>query len=324
MIVTTGMTLMVAFILGSMLHVYKFRGQERYESFTEYLRKGWFVLAPVNCLLYLFTKKRGAKPIMDLNDFPELKEIQDNWEVIRDEVMALHEQDLIQGTKKEGADSSYDLGFRTFYKYGWSKFYVTWYGTELESAQKYCPKTLELIKKVPSINGAMFSHLPPGSKLTRHLDPTACSLRYHLGLTTPNDDKAFINIDGTSYSWRDGDALLFDETYLHYAINETDKNRLILMLEVNRPTYLPGTIVNFFYKMFAKLSVVPNMEGDSRGLINAIFATLAPAIGKMKALKQTNRPLYKTLKYTVNFMLMLITLGIAAGLLSALNMVISA
>ncbi|MGH6634584.1 MAG: aspartyl/asparaginyl beta-hydroxylase domain-containing protein, partial [Gammaproteobacteria bacterium] len=54
------------------------------------------------------------------------------------------------------------------------------------------------------------------------------SLRYHLGLVTPSSDDCFINVDGVPYSWRDGEAFLFDETYLHYARNDSDQYRLIL------------------------------------------------------------------------------------------------
>ena len=42
----------------------------------------------------------------------------------------------------------------------------------------------------------MFAELPPGSRLVRHRDPYAGSLRYHLGLLTPNDPGCFIEVDG--------------------------------------------------------------------------------------------------------------------------------
>ena len=42
----------------------------------------------------------------------------------------------------------------------------------------------------------MFAVLPPGGKLGAHRDPFAGSLRYHLGLVTPNSDKCRILVDG--------------------------------------------------------------------------------------------------------------------------------
>lgn len=309
--------LLLGFILGSMLYVYRFRGRVRYGSFKQYLRKGWPIFSPLNCLLYLFTQRRARRPIMGLEDFRELDVIRDNWQTIRDEAVELYRRQVFEQTNKPDSNAYYDIGFRTFYKYGWSKFYLKWYGTTHRSAQAHCPETLRVLEQVPSVNGAMFSVLPVGSKLTRHADPSACSLRYHLGLATPNSDACYINIDGTDYSWRDGEALLFDETYLHYAHNDAERYRLILMCDVARPTWLVGRIVNFFYKGLMRLTVVPNTEGDQRGLANSVFARLAPILANTRALKETNRGRYLAIKYSVNATLAVAASGLVIGALYA-------
>lgn len=47
------------------------------------------LLAPINSLLYLFSKtKAGA--FIPVADFPEIKPLQDNWQIIRDEALALN------------------------------------------------------------------------------------------------------------------------------------------------------------------------------------------------------------------------------------------
>jgi beta-hydroxylase len=74
---------------------------------------------------------------------------------------------------------------------------------------------------IPAVRSAMFTVLPPGAKLGRHHDPIASSLRYHLGLLTPNSEQCALTLDGKNYAWRDGEELLFDQTYLHSAINKT-------------------------------------------------------------------------------------------------------
>lgn len=309
---------LLAFIAGSMFYVYRFRGEIRYDSFGQYLRKGWPMFSPLNCLLYLFTQCRARQPIMDLNRFGELDVIRDNWPTIREEALGLYREGLFEHTRSPESNAYYDIGFRTFYKYGWSKFYLTWYGTTHHSAQARCPETVRLLNSVPSINGAMLSVLPVGSKLTPHADPVACSLRYHLGLATPNDNACYINIDGTDYSWRDGDALLFDETSQHYAHNDANEDRLILMCDVERPTWGIGPVVNSLYKQLMRLTVVPNVEGDQRGLANSIFARVSPILARTKALKQTNRRRYKTLKYAVNTTLVLAACSALVGAMMTL------
>lgn len=313
------MLLIFSFILGSITYVYLYRGKARYENLGEYLRKGWPIFSPLNCLLYMFTQSKARHPIINLDNFHELDEIQNNWEAIREEVVNLYRQRYFELTKKPGSEAFYDIGFRTFFKYGWSRFYLKWYGYTHDSAKKLCPNTVRILEQIPSVNGAMFSILPVNGQLTRHLDPLACSLRYHLGLDTPNSDDCFINVDGVSYSWRNGKALLFDETYLHYAKNNSDNYRLILMCDVDRPMNFLGRFINFFYKGLMRLTVVPNIEGDKRGFANILFSGLAPVNQKLKALKQTNKKLYLLIKYTINLTLILLAFAVIAGLLQIGN-----
>ena len=89
-----------------------------------------------------------------------------------------------------------DIGFNSFFKRGWKRFYVKWYDQALPSAQALCPKTVELLKSIPAVKGAMFALLDPRSNLNPHRDPFAGSLRYHLGLVTANSDACFISVDG--------------------------------------------------------------------------------------------------------------------------------
>jgi len=309
------MLLIFAFVLGSITYVYLYRGNVRYANFGEYVKKGWPIFTPFNCFLYMFTQPRARHPIINLDNFHELDEIQNNWEEIREEVVNLYRQRYFELTKKPGSEAFYDIGFRTFFKYGWSKFYLTWYGYTHDSAKKLCPNTVRILEQIPSINGAMFSILPVNGQLTGHLDPIACSLRYHLGLDTPNSDDCYINIDGVSYSWRNGKALLFDETYPHYARNDSDQCRLILMCDVERPMNFLGRFINFFYKGLMRMTVVPNIEGDKRGFANILFSGLAPVNQKLKALKQTNKKLYLLIKYTINLTLILLAFTVIASLL---------
>jgi beta-hydroxylase len=302
------------FMVGSWVYVYKYRGALRFTGVREYVRKGWPIFAPLNCLLYLFTERRSQRVFMDLADFPELGPVTANWRTICAEAQKLYAAGYFERTTDTRSGAYFDVGFRTFYKYGWSKFYLKWYGHIHASAQALCPETVGLVKHIRSVNGAMFSLLPPGSQLTRHLDPLAVSLRYHLGLSTPNDDACYIEVDGIRHSWRDGQAALFDVTYLHHARNDTPTPRLILMLDVARPMSLPGRIVNFFYRGLASLTVVPNLEGDKRGAANRAFAAIAPLFERTRTLKKTNRPLYKTIKFVFNGLLLTVLALLAFGL----------
>ena len=294
----------------SVIYVYKFRGQARFENAVEYLRKGWPIFAPLNVLLYLSTRGWARKPFLAPSAFHNLKLLEDNWHIIAEEAIALQKAGYFEQTASKSNKSFYDVGFRTFYKYGWSKFYCTWYGTELNSALVHCPKTLTLLRQIPSINGAMFTILSPNSQLTRHLDPIACSFRYHLGLSTPNSSQCFINVDGQAQSWRDGEAFIFDETFLHYVENNTSETRLILMCDLERPMSAFGRLFNWLYKKLVRLMLVPNLPGDQAGPVNRLFSRVTPWLSHAKQLKKHRPRLYYPLKWLFNLSLLALLFGI--------------
>ena len=140
----------------------------------------------------------------------------------------------------------------------------------------------------------MFAMLPPGATLVKHRDPYAGSLRFHMGLSTPNSENCYISVDGQKYHWKDGDAVLFDETFIHYAANNTDVNRIILFLDVKRPTKFK--IVDWINTVFSRVvlaaSATKNMDGDRVGFLNRIFPMLFNIQKVGKKLKAFNKTLY--------------------------------
>jgi len=271
-----------------------YRGKVRFSAARQLLTHTNY-LAPYNLLMDLFSTLPN-KPLLNSSDIDELKILRDNWEVMRDEAMSLAEKGDIKA-----ADGLNDAGFNSFFRTGWTRFYLKWYGDPLASAIRLCPKTLEVLKQVPSVKAAMFASLPPGATLVPHRDPFAGSLRYHLGLETPNHDDCYILVDGQRYSWRDGEDVLFDETFIHEAHNKTDKNRIILFCDVSRPMKLGfiNRFNSFVSATLIKASATGNDEGDSVGAINKIFEKVYSVRVISRRIKRWNKPFYKTLKYSL-------------------------
>ncbi|WP_331344539.1 aspartyl/asparaginyl beta-hydroxylase domain-containing protein [Cellvibrio sp. UBA7661] len=271
------------------------RGVVQHDTITRKITDHANLLAPINCLFYAFSRDK-ASAYVAVDKFPELKILQDNWQVIRDEAISLNNEAHI----KASTDLD-DLGFNSFFRTGWKRFYLKWYGANLKSAEQLCPKTLALLNQLPSVKGAMFTMLPPGSRLGKHRDPYAGSLRYHLGLVTPNSDDCYISVDGQDYSWRDGEAVMFDETYIHHAENKTDQNRIILFLDVKRPVsfFLVDFINEVFSRIVVAASATKNIKGDKVGFLNRIFSVVHRISLIGKKIKAFNRPLYKALQYGI-------------------------
>jgi beta-hydroxylase len=280
-----------ALVVGSALYVH-FRGRVRHR-FTRQLTDHSTFLAPYNALVYL-SSVVPAKPYLDVQDFPALKPLQDNWQMIRDEGLMLFNEGYIRAAAKYN-----DLGFNSFFRTGWKRFYLKWYEDPLPSAQAMCPKTVALLQSIPSVHGAMFAVLPPGGRLVRHRDPFAGSLRYHLGLDTPNSPECYIAVDGEHYFWKDGEAVMFDETYIHYAENKTDKTRLILFCDVERPlrSRILTAVNTFIIKHVVKSTATENVEGEKVGVLNKIFSVVYHVRLLGKRIRAYNKTLYYTIKY---------------------------
>jgi len=269
-----------------------YRGKVRFKFFRQLTDHSTF-MAPINMPMYAFSGVEN-KPYIKSSNFPQLSLLKDNWQIIRDEALQLEREELIKGSDKYN-----DMGFNSFFRRGWKRFYLKWYDDFHPSAKKYCPQTIELIKSIPQVKAAMFAVLPAGSELLMHRDPYAGSLRYHLGLITPNSEQCHIVVDGQSYAWKDGEDVIFDETYIHYAENKTDIDRIILFCDIQRPvkTMFARGWNRFFGWFIMAAAVSPNMGEDKTGNINKAFRYVYSIRRLGKWIKAYNRTLYYAVKY---------------------------
>jgi beta-hydroxylase len=286
----TKIVVIAAFIACAMYVHY--RGRVRHK-FWRQVSDHSTLMAPINTFMYLFSKI-PTTPYVDVAHFPWVKPLEQNWREIRAEGLRL----LAAGYIKK-SDQYNDIGFNSFFKTGWKRFYLKWYDDSHPSAQELCPQTVALLRQIPQVKAAMFTELPPGSRLVRHRDPYAGSLRYHLGLVTPNSDQCYINVDGERYAWRDGESVMFDETYIHYAENATAEDRLILFCDVERP--LRYRWAEAFNRVFGRYVIAaaaaPNLDTDRTGGINKIFKYLYAVRLVGKRLKSRNRTAYYVVKW---------------------------
>ncbi|MBB1598590.1 lipid A hydroxylase LpxO [Variovorax sp. UMC13] len=285
--------IVLAIFVLSALYVH-FRGQVRHR-FLRQLSDHSSFLAPLNVFMYMFSKVPST-PYLSPAEFPEMRVLEQNWEVIREEALAMRNGGSIKASSQFN-----DVGFNSFFKSGWKRFYLKWYDEAHPSAAVLCPRTTELLKGLGTVKAAMFAELPPGSRLVRHRDPFAGSLRYHLGLWTPGVEGCYIDVDGQRYHWRDGEAVVFDETYIHYAENTTDHDRVILFCDIERPMkYRWAMAVNrWFAKNVLAAASSPNDAGDKTGGINRAFKYIYQVRVIGKRLKAWDRRAYYLVKWAI-------------------------
>jgi beta-hydroxylase len=251
------------------------------------------IFAPYNLMMYAFSAV-PARPILDRRGFPQLDLLQANWQTIRDEALALFDEGHIRAAANHN-----DASFNSFFKQGWKRFYLKWYGEPLASAEALCPQTVALLKSIPNVKAAMFATLAPHSKLNPHRDPFAGSLRYHLGLITPNSRDCRIFVDGEEHAWGDGKDVVFDETYVHWVENNTDQTRVILFADVERP--LRARWMEKINKrvgaFMGQITASPNDDSEKTGFVNRVFALNARSRERSKVFKRRYPTLFRFTKY---------------------------
>jgi len=270
------------------------RGRVRLRPWRQMTDHSMF-LAPLNVLLYACSRI-DARPYAPVDAFPELAPLTVQWRTIRAEALALREAQRIRAS-----DRYDDVGFNSFFRRGWKRFYLKWYDDAHPSARELCPATTEILRAIPTVKAAMFAELPPGGYLRKHRDPYAGSLRYHLGLVTPGDDRCYIEVDGNRYSWRDGEAVVFDETFIHRAENATGHDRIILFCDIERPMKWrwAAAFNRFVARRFIASAASPNMEGDRTGALNRAFGAFYKVRLHAKRVRKTRKKLYYAIKFSL-------------------------
>jgi len=109
-------------------------------------------------------------------------------------------------------------------------------GEENPDAMRFAPKTLEFLRRVPRKCGsACLSVLRPGAKILLHRGPSNCRVTCHFGIVVPKGNGLFINVGAEKRHWKEGEWLMFDDSYPHEVRNDTNGWRCVLIVDVWNP-----------------------------------------------------------------------------------------
>lgn len=188
--------------------------------------------------------------------FKDSSILKSNWEIMRDEAINITNNYELKNFKDY--KDTYTLGGTT-----WRTFVIKWYDKPTKLACKLAPNTVDIINKTDVLS-AMFSIMEPYSILPLHKGPYKGAMRYHLGLRVPkNRMECFINVNGKKYHWNDGEDVIFDDTYRHYVVNNTNEARIILFCDFNRPVIKPiDKIIRYINTNLALLSTYVKQVND--------------------------------------------------------------
>ncbi len=200
---------------------------------------GFYIRPPIHWFVGLFSEV-GNPPVFGRDLFDWVPQLDGSWEAIRDEGLAVLERpEDVPPLRVVSPDHS-----RIATDEKWKAFFLWGYRYRIENNAVRCPATCELVEAIPGLISAFCSIHTPGTHLPRHYGPTNGMITCHLGLQVPQDRaKCRIAIDDEDYNWEAGKFLIFDDTYYHEVWNDTDEDRVVLLLHVERPLRQPGKAI---------------------------------------------------------------------------------
>jgi aspartyl/asparaginyl beta-hydroxylase (cupin superfamily) len=135
----------------------------------------------------------------------------------------------------------------------WNVFLLEILGHRPALNRACCPETCRVLDRVPGLVQAFFSILDPGKSIPEHEGPYLGYLRYHLGLDIPRHDPPKLVVNARDYIWKEGEAVLFDDSWPHSVENRSRSARAVLVVDVMRPMpWLPSLVNRFVTGVVAR------------------------------------------------------------------------
>lgn len=122
----------------------------------------------------------------------------------------------------------------------WSSFHLLRHGQRVEENCRRCPRTIALLEQLPLHRvpehgpEAMFSVLQPRTRIPPHTGVVNGRLTVHLPLIVPADCGA-LRAGGEARAWHEGECLIFDDSFVHEAWNDSDRIRVVLIFDIWNP-----------------------------------------------------------------------------------------
>jgi aspartyl/asparaginyl beta-hydroxylase (cupin superfamily) len=189
---------------------------------------------------YARSSVQGELPIHDNAGFPWAGELERATPAIQRElagVLARREPiPPFQEISPEQGAISQDDRWRTYVLYA--------YGVRANRNCRECPETAAAVARIPGMKTALFSILSAHKHIPAHRGPYKGLLRCHLGLSVPEPEACRIRVGSHFAGWREGRALIFDDTFEHEVWNEGGAPRAVLFIDFMRPMRAPMSWVN--------------------------------------------------------------------------------
>lgn len=164
-------------------------------------------------------------PFYDVENFPELQPLIDNWEKIRDEVLEYERQTAAKVQMSSVSPAEVKGSY-------WSLMYLKSFNRIYHKNVEHFPFTWSVVQKIPNIVFTSINILAPHTEITPHHGDTNGIVRGHLGLIVPaHYPDIKINVGGQEKGWEEGKIFCFMNVVKHWVVNNSDHKRYVMMFD---------------------------------------------------------------------------------------------
>ena len=174
-----------------------------------------------------------TREIHDRERFPWVAELEGSFPVIQAEFVRLVE-----------AGSGFSPVYRSQTSTGeWAASYLWVFGRKVEDTCRQCPETVRILSSIPGVaefGTTMCSGLAPHTHIAPHYGYSNAKLRCQLPLRVPG--RCRLKVGEHEVEQREGRCIVFDDSFLHSAWNDSDEPRFVLVFDFFHPDLTPEEI----------------------------------------------------------------------------------
>jgi aspartate beta-hydroxylase len=190
----------------------------------------------------LFVPDLPDQAWFEREQFPYLKTLEAATDAIREEMLAVLAADVGMTPYVDMPDTApaAPIWRQLNRSPDWSGYHLYRHGERIDANCARCPKTMAVLESIPLMRiddhapEILFSILKPHTHIPPHTGVINGRLTVHLPLIVPENCGA-LRAGDEQRAWREGECLIFDDSFVHEAWNESDHTRVVLILDAWNP-----------------------------------------------------------------------------------------
>jgi aspartate beta-hydroxylase len=188
---------------------------------------------------FLYFPDLPPAPYLNRSLFPWIKQLESQTKAIREELrrLLLGDAGRERVFTNEAVEQASLRGLNA--PPSWNGYYFYRHGIRRDDNCSSCPATARALESLPLSHvrehgpEVLFSVFTAGTHLLPHRGVTNTRLVGHLPLIVPTD--CALKVGGEVHEWREGRAVIFDDTYEHEAWNRSLQTRVVLIFDLWNP-----------------------------------------------------------------------------------------